>query len=52
MDSGNSSLYCLVQIVVCLTFIWFFYNQALIIDVAAFMLYWIFAIPYILANAE
>ena len=52
MDGGNSSLYCLVQIVVCLTFIWFFYNQALIIDVAAFMLYWIFAIPYILANAE
>ncbi|WP_270496563.1 hypothetical protein [Eisenbergiella porci] len=51
-DSENGGLYCLVQVVVCLTFVWFFYNQALIMDFAAFMLYWILAVPYILTNAE
>ena len=52
VDKDNGIYYSLVQVIVCLSFIWFFYNQGLIIDISAFMVYWILAIPYILANTE
>lgn len=52
VDKDNTVYYSLVQVIVCLSFVWFFYNQGLIIDISAFMVYWVMAIPYILANTE